>query len=324
MKKTPRKFSEGGKAAPASASQPKPQPKPQAKPQDKKDSTPSWVTNYLTGANQDAKTKIGHDAATADDRLKKYKAGGKVKKFSTGEEVEGRFSKSDPDIYERARAYVARKNSEEAGEAGSIKEPKVASKPKAVSKPASKPEPKAAPSGGRSGGAGATEPSVPYRDSEAAPAPFKSVTERARESRESVRRGSDSTTDTRSVNEKIKQAVEENPKTAAALGLAASFIPVAGTAMRGVQAARAAMAARRAAAAKETMRKNIKPARDLDEERMAGEGGPNFKKGGMAKYAKGGGIEAKGKTKGTVVKMAAGGSVKGWGIARGSKACKMK
>jgi len=50
-----------------------------------------------------------------------------------------------------------------------------------------------------------------------------------------------------------------------------------------------------------------------------------YKKGGkVAKYAKGGGIEAKGKTKGTVVKMAAGGSVKGWGIARGSKACKMK
>jgi len=31
--------------------------------------------------------------------------------------------------------------------------------------------------------------------------------------------------------------------------------------------------------------------------------------GGMAKYAKGGGIEARGKTKGTVIRMASGGSV---------------
>ena len=40
-------------------------------------------------------------------------------------------------------------------------------------------------------------------------------------------------------------------------------------------------------------------------------------------FAKGGGVEAKGKTKGKVVKMAKGGSVKGWGIARGSRATKM-
>jgi len=32
-----------------------------------------------------------------------------------------------------------------------------------------------------------------------------------------------------------------------------------------------------------------------------------MKKGGMAKYARGGGIESKGKTKGTIIKMAAGG-----------------
>ena len=31
--------------------------------------------------------------------------------------------------------------------------------------------------------------------------------------------------------------------------------------------------------------------------------------GGMSKYAKGGGIESRGKTKGTVIKMATGGSV---------------
>ena len=37
--------------------------------------------------------------------------------------------------------------------------------------------------------------------------------------------------------------------------------------------------------------------------------GMGMKKGGIAKYAKGGGIESKGKTKGTVIKMANGGSV---------------
>jgi len=58
---------------------------------------------------------------------------------------------------------------------------------------------------------------------------------------------------------------------------------------------------------------------------MAAEGGPNFfKKGGkIAKYAKGGGIESRGKTAGKIVKMAKGGSVKGWGIARGSRKTKI-
>jgi len=36
---------------------------------------------------------------------------------------------------------------------------------------------------------------------------------------------------------------------------------------------------------------------------------PGMKKGGLAKYAKGGGIESRGKTKGTVIRMASGGSV---------------
>ncbi len=89
------------------------------------------------------------------------------------------------------------------------------------------------------------------------------------------------------------------------------------------QAAVAREEARRAAIKRE-MERNKQPARDLDEMRFADEGNPNFKRGGkVAKYAKGGGIEAKGKTKGTVVKMAKGGSVKGWGISRGAKACKM-
>lgn len=43
----------------------------------------------------------------------------------------------------------------------------------------------------------------------------------------------------------------------------------------------------------------------------------------VAKYARGGGVERKGKTAGKIVKMAKGGSVKGWGMARGSKKAKM-
>jgi len=43
------------------------------------------------------------------------------------------------------------------------------------------------------------------------------------------------------------------------------------------------------------------------------DGKPAFLKkmmgGGMAKYAKGGGIESRGKTKGTIIRMASGGSV---------------
>ena len=59
------------------------------------------------------------------------------------------------------------------------------------------------------------------------------------------------------------------------------------------------------------------------------DGKPAFMKkmnmGGMAKYAKGGGIESRGKTKGTVIRMASGGSVsaRADGIAqRGKTNCK--
>ena len=53
-----------------------------------------------------------------------------------------------------------------------------------------------------------------------------------------------------------------------------------------------------------------------------------MKKGGMAKYARGGGIESKGKTKGTIIKMAAGGLAGGHkaadGIAQRGKTKGMK
>jgi hypothetical protein len=51
--------------------------------------------------------------------------------------------------------------------------------------------------------------------------------------------------------------------------------------------------------------------------KMADEGNPNYKKGGsVKKYAKGGGVEAKGKTQGKVVKMAKGGMARGYGISK--------
>jgi hypothetical protein len=55
--------------------------------------------------------------------------------------------------------------------------------------------------------------------------------------------------------------------------------------------------------------------------------GKKMNMGGMAKYAGGGGIESRGKTKGTVIRMASGGSVssasrRGDGIAqRGKTKC---
>jgi hypothetical protein len=67
---------------------------------------------------------------------------------------------------------------------------------------------------------------------------------------------------------------------------------------------------------KKGMKEGSKADMALDKKQMMGgmpmKGGkPAFmmKKGGMAGYAKGGGIESKGKTKGTVIRMASGGSV---------------
>lgn len=306
MKKMPRKFSEGGAA----------QTKP-AEPKKPVDTTPDWAKKDLKDKNADAKTQQGYEAATAKDRLKKFKKGGSIKRFAEGG---GKFSESDPGIYERARKYVASKNDEEAGPAGAIKEPPGAekAKPKAAAKPAAKPAAKKDENYSNEGRSSSRPTSTKSEDSSSAP--FKSVSERMKEARESTRRAEGSTTDTRSVSERISQAVEENPKTVAALGIGAGMIPAGRLAQlgyRGLQALRAARAAR-------TAKPVPKPARDLDEMRFADEGNPNFKRGGkVAKYAKGGGVESRGKTKGTVVKMAKGGSVKGYGIARGAKACKM-
>ena len=63
---------------------------------------------------------------------------------------------------------------------------------------------------------------------------------------------------------------------------------------------------------KKGMKEGSKAEMALDKKQMPMKSGkPAFmmKKGGMAKYAKGGGIESRGKTKGTVIRMASGGSV---------------
>lgn len=63
---------------------------------------------------------------------------------------------------------------------------------------------------------------------------------------------------------------------------------------------------------KKGMKEGSKAEMALDKKQMPMKSGkPAFmmKKGGTAKYAKGGGIESRGKTKGTVIRMASGGSV---------------
>ena len=359
MKKLPRKFSEGGKAAPA----------PQPKPQDRKDSMPDWAKKELEQKNQDAKTKAGYEKATAPDRLK-YKAGGKIKKFAEG----GRFSS---DVYERARKQIQDKYTTDSDKPSTPALDELIGERKSAEKPATKAAPKAAPKKtepkmGRSGGAGATEPDVPYgrRDaptlgdrkttrSESNEGPTTRGREESypdiQEPRRYLSRGRNYSA-TGDMSPQAEKVVEAGMTVAGLTGLGRipSMLRRMGQASRTMEAGRTRAAANRmveaerageAAASRDLIKRSgakqraekesmdlerdampvkRKAPRDLDEERMAGEGGPNFKRGGMAKYAKGGGVESKGKTKGTVVKMASGGSVKGWGIARGSKACKMK
>lgn len=359
MKKMPRKFSQGG------AMQPKDQPKP-AEAKKPVDNMPDWAKKDLEAKNADAKTKQGYEKATAKDRLapKGFKKGGSIKKFAEG----GRFSESDPDIYERARRFVetGKKDDDDAGPAGAIKEPPGAEKAKPKAKPAAK---KAA-TGGKGGGAGATEPDVPYgrRDaptlgnrtqtrSEAKESPKvkdnESDSDLSVEPRRYLSRGRNYSA-TGDMSPQAEKAVDAGMTLAALTGIGrapamlrslgrssarqADDIMSSGAAraaqnrIEGADRAKAIEDVREALkrsgasqrAEKEAARSARRTPRDADEMRFADEGNPNFKRGGkVAKYAKGGGVESKGKTKGTVVKMAKGGSVKGWGISRGAKACKM-
>jgi len=342
MKKLPRKFSEGGKAAPA----------PQPKPQDKKDSMPDWAKKAREEQKQDMATQKGYEKATAPDRLK-YKAGGKIKKFAEG----GRFSS---DVYERARKQIQDKYTTDSDKPSTPALDEMIAERKSAEKPATKAAArsvtnKAEPKMGRSGGAGATEPDVPYgrRDaptlgnrkmagSESNEGPTARGREESypdiQEPRRYLSRGKNYSP-TGDMSPQAEKVVEAGMTVAGLTGLGRlpSALRSIGAATRTMEAGAARAAAQRADMAKRAKdaerkreaRKDLseskrKAPRDAEDARFADEGNPNFKRGGMAKYAKGGGVESKGKTKGTVVKMASGGSVKGWGIARGSKACKMK
>jgi hypothetical protein len=313
MKKLPRKFSEGGKTASA----------PQPKPQDKKDSMPDWAKKDLEQKNQDAKTKAGYEKATAPDRLKNYKAGGKVRKFAEGDEVKGRFSESDPDIYKRALSSVARRNAEEAGEAGSIKEPPGAEKPatKAAEKPATKAAEKPATK------TVAKPVAKPVRSADK-PASKKEDSDESAEVNARIKNSL-----ARMESKALADAQERFNKSSYAQRRSGGFggtepdVPytdVSPTKSKPASKEDPSSVNQRLRRffgdleARELARSRVRAGLMADPSQV-------YKSGGkVAKYAKGGGVESKGKTKGTVVKMASGGSVKGWGIARGSKACKMK
>jgi hypothetical protein len=328
MKKIPRKFSAGG--VPSTTA-------PTTKPPEK--TRPDRVPPA-----EAAKMKAELEQKRLDDAQQKkgaerpnlgkigFKKGGKVRKYEGGGAVDpaqaeqdareiktaqdqmaardadmalnpnttpkGRFS---DDTYSRAYNYVnklrlppgaaAEKDYEVSG--GTKSAPKAA--PRKFSAP--KPAPKKETSGG-SGGSGATEPDVPPQYKRDAPT--------------------------------LGNRGEKHSFNAENALMLASAIP----AVRGVRAAKGALdtlrtsrAAKKAGdavaeankvgkAAKEAAAARKRAPRDLDEERMAGEGGSRFKRGGVAKYAKGGGVEAKGKTKGKIVKMAKGGSVRGYGISK--------
>jgi hypothetical protein len=218
-----------------------------------------------------------------------------------------------------------------------LKEPSTAkAAPKAEPKAAPKAAPKKETTGG---GSGSTEPDVPYKSenyrgredmyiqrtaaepkarSAESSGSEKSVNERIKDSLASARKGSEGT-DSRSVNERISDFAKENPKTATAIGVGSMLIPVGGKAVAAARAARAAYLAKKARDAgrsAEAATAARRAPRDVDESRFADEGNPNFKRGGIAKYAKGGGVESKGKTKGKIVKMAKGGSVRGYGVSK--------
>lgn len=361
MKKMPRKFSEGGTA----------QPKP-AEPKKPADTMPDWAKKDLKDKNADAATKQGYEAATAKDRLKKFKKGGSIKKFAEG----GKFSS---DVYERARNQIkdrfsnsqeeettgldeliktSPKEKSEAPKAKSSAAPKAAPKPaaKPAAKPAEKSEAKpVAPKSEET--TSPTSKSVNQRIKDAlTPKESRSVKDNESDSdlsvepRRYISRGRNYSA-TGDMSPQAEKAVDAGMTLAALTGIGrlpamlrglgrgagrqAEEIMSRGASRAAQNRIEGADRASAAAESRETIRRSAaaqraekeaarRAARNEDELRMADEGNPNFKRGGkVAKYAKGGGIESKGKTKGTVVKMAKGGSVKGWGISRGAKACKM-
>lgn len=320
MKKMPRKFSEGGTA------QPKPA-EPKKKPVD---NMPDWAKKDLEAKNADAKTKQGYEKATAEDRLKKFKKGGSIKKFSEGKEVAVPSSETyrfNPDTYEKARRYIETgKGDDDAGPAGAIKEPPGAEKSKPKTKPAAKPAVKPAEKKDDYSNEGRNAPAPKPRSNPRFTEPERDVTKMSDMDRYFANRAK--TTDTsrvlpppiasesgatpmeRARADKLRQARQEQlDKRMSALreaskskGFEEDFPDSRSPSERSMDRG-------------DRLKRAVRGLFGLKDEYKSG--------GKVAKYAKGGGIESKGKTKGTVVKMAKGGSVKGWGISRGAKACKM-
>lgn len=306
MKKMPRKFSEGGTA----------QPKP-AEPKKPADTMPDWAKKDLKDKNADAATKQGYEAATAKDRLKKFKKGGSIKKFAEG----GKFSS---DVYERARNQIKDRfsNSQEEETTGldeliktSPKEKSEAPKAKSSAAPKAAPKPAA----------------KPAEKSEAKPA------------EKPVAKKDDASTESSDVNSRIKSSLARLRAKSLA-DAEERFNKSSYSQQRGggpmappsVSSGRVTPTSSKSEADSGTPTVNERLRRffgGLEERELArsraraglpADPSQVYKSGGkVAKYAKGGGVESKGKTKGTVVKMAKGGSVKGWGISRGAKACKM-
>lgn len=304
MKKMPRKFSQGGEM------QPKEQPKSAEakKPEAKKpvDNMPDWAKRDLKEKEQDWKTKQGAERKA----LTGYKKGGSIKKFAEG----GKFSS---DVYENARKqirdkYGAESKTETLDELVAKSPKEKTEAPKAKSSAAPKTTPKK------------SEPDAKPAQPAAASSSAKdneSDSDLSVEPRRYLPRGRNYSA-TGEMSPQGAELVKEAGITAATLapfGLIPRALQAASAPFKLSRKLHEAKAAKRA----EEAAKRRAP-KDADEMRFADEGNPNFKRGGkVAKYAKGGGVESKGKTKGTVVKMAKGGSVKGWGISRGAKACKM-
>jgi hypothetical protein len=280
MKKTPRKFQAGG-TAPA----PAPKPAPKGGPKELQDEAARLRQEARDKKQQEAAEKFYEDKQRLGNKMKK---GGKVKKFAEGGGVrEGEHSGIDEETRARVRNFLR----------GDLEEPKTAkptvrkAAPKATPKAAPKAEPKKEMTGG---GSGATEPDVAPQYRRDAP----------------------------TLGNRGEKA-DFNPSNAAAL---ASMMPI-GRAAKALYGAsktfKNALSADRAAGAKQADEIIAAGKERAANARREAEGLKDFyqaglyKKGGkVAKYAKGGGIESKGKTKGKVVKMATGGSVRGYGISK--------
>jgi hypothetical protein len=281
MKKTPRKFQAGG-ATPAPATK----PAPKGGPKELQDEAEKVRQEKL----DEAQRKAGQ---RRPDLSKPFKKGGAVRKFNGEEEsfvdssdaASGSMREVREDLRSgspeaQRKEYMAKRSRPSTRRSA----PKVASKPepKAAAKPETKSE---APSESLSQGLGrkfaATESA--FRNMPAGTSPIaSSALKKARDDAEKAYTGADETL-SQGLGRKFaatESAFRNAPANTSSIAYAA-----------------------------------LKKARD-DAEKAYTESTKKAKGGVIKKYAKGGGVEAKGKTKGKIVKMATGGSVRGYGVSK--------